>query len=788
MINCENSLSNLDIFKIDSVFLQRQRRKTKSKLGGILTLLIPIICSIAFALLYVNNSNKSDIVTNELISTNTLSYSEQAYIEWNTDIVDVSTIQPFEMITESNKRNVCYQNRGPFTNTEMPICNYGTDLNGEENGVGYVFKLKAKNNIKYVLPIGDSDYVVYHEKNIVAYVIKTYKNQICVYLIGPILDSKCYYFKVDIHSVSGGYTSIINYAMIKNNNNLCLSIYNNDGITYLFKNHTLVQSKTNLNSNYPSYFLSETTFVERNSTHRKIYFTNSSTTTSITTPLFDILNNEIYGENLYYYNSIYRLHLIQTSNNTARLVLEKYDFNNVSVDSILITVFDQNITSSYTINSDTVTANFYNKLYNKIIISITENKNCNICNTQLFAVDIESNTIINTTYTSIYNKTIKRIIRVYSTNVILIEDYNSVNNKLITLSLTAVDINLQTYTISDPSNSDGWFYFNIMNIVKVDNTFILTFLNTYYPSSSNDWSSIINTGGILECNNQNCTSLYTTSFNISPEPFLDLNTTVGSIHFYNKNITIRIKDVLGSISENNDYKINTLQISNNSDIYYPKTLYTVINSNNPIINTSSTSFTNYYIVDNSKTGHDKKFTCYPQPISNKMYLLDNIIYPNLLSCMVNNIINIPFIFDNNLAIYKKFDFNFINIENNNLTGIFLVNLNPFITKTTITSTKAPFFTIVANTFSVYSVLLTFFMFIKNKVFLLQNKDEITRKNTVINDSEVIRVQDSSNFNDIQIDINQSTSNEPTFNDQHLNDQKNVELSNIRHSHLMETTN
>ncbi len=804
MINCENSLSNLDIFQVDSVFLQRQRRKTKSKLGGILTLLIPIICSIAFALLYVNNSNKSDIITKELINTNTLSYSEQAYIEWNTDVVDVSTIQPFEMITESNKRSMCYQNRGSFTNTEMPICNYGTDLISEPNGVGYVFKMNIPTINKNILPITNTDLILYHENNIVAYVISIIKNEFCIYLISQ-FQSSCYPYKFTMDS----FIIKLNVNKFRNeNNDFFFSIYDFINTTYLFKNHKFYSS----DSSGFKFYVNETTLSRVNRhTNPQTYETKNVNSQNTTLVPF-----QLYGGTQWYFGNYFLSYVTNTINFMFEFVLTKINLLDYSrvVNTIQIVnnflLFNNNTQSLNCSDKNFITNESYIRvrLYsNNFFIHISNSKNNNNSVTfyscvVVFNVDSYAlkSKLIETTYNYSMNEKINRIVLFggIDSNSLVIYDYSSIFSK--TKSIICVDEKLNYDYINDFTNQDNWIYNHFWGLKKTQNdTWVFLFNSITIPDEHNNWKNVKNIGGVVECDNSSiCKPLYTTSFNLNNiDENIDLNQIIGQIKINNSIIPIHLYNVLSTTTPTNDYQINVYDIqTKDSDIIIGKVLnkrlYSINVLNKPIVNNSNTYFSNYYNYDNNLLGHDKKFSCIPEPFTNNIYFYSMLIPSNLVYCPIYNYINIPFIFDKGFQTLSS-NLTLNQITNSNLTGIFLVNLNPFITKTTITSTKAPFFTIVANTFSVYSVLLTFFMFIKNKVFLFQNKDEITRKNTVINDNEcqAIHVQDSSNFNDIndiKIDINQTTNNQSIYSDQYLNDQKNVELSNIRHSHLLESTN
>jgi len=242
-------ISKLDIFVVDPIELQIQKSKTKNKFGAFLTLLVCFICVIAFVLLTILNELKEPIITTEIISTSTLNTPINAKIEWNTDLVDVSTIHSFDMITNNMKNTNCIQSRNNTNNiNSIDLCYFSKDLIGEENGTGFVFKLKLQNKLKPVFPYSTADLILFNFDNRYFYVRQMIKNRVCLYDIVENL-KYCFY-----HNSTYLYNYVSTNYFYFNHTNY-VSVNDNLGNLYLFKNHTIFKiEKVNMTYNDINYY------------------------------------------------------------------------------------------------------------------------------------------------------------------------------------------------------------------------------------------------------------------------------------------------------------------------------------------------------------------------------------------------------------------------------------------------------------------------------------------------------------------------------------------------------
>ena len=725
MQTIKTTLSYIDLFQVDSIDIQRQRRKTKTILGGILTLLVPIFCIITFSLLMVNNNNKSDIITNDLINTDLFTTSIQANIEWNTDFVNINTLQTFELVTTAEKNNLCYKNKKNHTSTEIPLCNYGSDLLGEPNGLGYVFKLKIQNDLKPILPLDAFDLILHIENNSIIYVLHTFKNKFCIYFVSILNTiSNCYNYNIvlDYGSIQG---SINTYY---NNDILYFSIKDHFQNLYLFINHTLIIQKT-INKNDNGIFLSNSLYLDYSDENNKFKFIENNTSVTVQTPFNNIIHNVIKTGIIYQPDKILYYKLVNIDDFTITLYIQ-----NISSSLLSNTViFNTSLPLNYTSSEINVKQNGI------ILFYFNVNTNCIKCNTTILSIDLFSlkiNTInLYKEYTSIvFRKLIAR--RMDYSDCTLITD-SDISSQIIK-SIFVIDKFNSIDTIPDFSNQLNWFNSFIWSIIKNynKNTYTLTFMYNFYPQNQNDWNKVISTGNAIECTSTICKPLFSSSFNINKPISYDNNLQIGTITLQDNSYKITLQDVLGKISPQNEYKINVLDISKQNENYFfntlqTKTLYSILLHNENTLNITYSPFSTYYTVDNTNTGNDKKFKCIPEPNSNKFILYSKSFLNNFVDCPIYNIPNIPFIFDNSFSILK--DSSFINIESTNLTGAFILNLNQFFHKTTITSTKTTTFVILTNVASVFTSLITAFLFFKKSIFNFTFKQEINRKDTVIND-------------------------------------------------------
>jgi hypothetical protein len=822
----KNSLSYIDLFQVDSVHIKRQRKKTKNVFGGLLTLSVPLICIGVFLFLYFNNLQKEDIVTNEVFSTLTLTEPLKFKIEWNTDIVNVSSIYPIELVTSTGKQTYCYQslikNSKNELNTkdksgEIELCNFDTDLLGEPNGVGFMFSTVVEKERKYVLPIKQNDFIMYHEKNIVAYVISEEKNNLCIYYISE-FHSVCYYYKFLLE-----HNNLITYFnKFYINNTIYISVFENyNKKIFLFKNHTLFKTE-NTNCRY---FASETTkicFSLFNETNYSVLFSDekNGNNYNFTYPLsdsysidkymnpdyFSFINfdptTNIFKINYYSYNLNYtykyQYKLINSTlykiiNNSSNELNFYYQINCPSEMFSLNLVFNNDFYRKNTNNIEFYIFNYEREKNNQIYFYtcfLTYNFDTLQFNSSLIF------NIYNKTNDSLFSR--EKIHGTYLANTVMISDYiieDKVQNKYQVINFFIIDDQLNIHKINTTKDILYWLTENVWSCSKTkDNTFIFTMLSSSYPINNN-WNSVINIGNIIECTSYSvdCFPLYSSTLNSilkNDTQLIKDNTWIAKLYIStnsdtnlkngnkkNNNILIlNYTDILTSLSMQNEYKIQAYNLAKRNDDFYfglsnYKRLYSININNELLTNSSISGFSNYYIYDNKQLGHDKKFSCIPNPDTNDIDFDKNTIMKNKVECPVYNYINYPFISDDG---YQIADNNLITNKHssNNQIGMFLLNLDPLFIKTTTTSTKASIYTIIGNTLSVYSTLITLFLFIKNKVHNFENKIELNRRQT-IDENEI--ESGSIVYTDNQIYTSNSITNTNKV------DKLNVQLSTIRNS-------
>ncbi len=740
--------SKLDIFVVDPIELQIQKSKTKNKFGAFLTIAICFICIIAFVLLTILNELKQPIITTEIISTSTLNQPVNAKIEWNTDLVDISTIHSFDMITENSKNTDCIQNINNTNNINSTgLCYFSKDLIGEENGTGFVFKLKLKNKLKPLLPFSSTDSIFFNFDNRYFYIRQMIKNRVCLY---DILEYTKYCFYHNSVYLSNYITP--NYFYFNNTN--YVSINDNLGNVYLFKNHTIFKIDK-VDTNYKD-------IIHYNENDKYFYNETSLTIININNINLNIpINKTTYTNNLFHFKytnntQFNNLQIIDpiVNNNTNELILNFTDyfifnFTNITTNNFALSVslyeqeliFDNSTYFSYTIIYDTLYIIVQN-LNNQLLLI----KTINLYSYQVFTNKIYFN-----------DNTIAKYNNIFFISFSIGKSYNSILSLMDASKkyLFLINKDASYIRVNDLTNKNRGFLNSITGVDQISssNYLFYTLTNTF-PIQFNDWSKTINTRGVLNCSinpdmkntlitqTLNCVSPFTNSFNINTEDNINLNQQVASIviNGINENsiIPLTIKDVLGFTNIKHDYKINLYTIVKNNDNYNInknsyKTLYKfntlVLDNNEKILSNAFASEDNYiskYLLqfDNLNTGHDIKYNCIttldnnyrPSTFSNAMVL----IMQNEIDCPFYNLLNIPLLFDNEL-IYFNNKGNRFDDKSTNLTGIFLLNLNDNFYLSKSTPTKDSIFKIIGSIGGIFSSLLTAFMFIKNTWWKKQHK-------------------------------------------------------------------
>ena len=764
-------LKNVDIFVVDPPYVKRDKYKTKNVFGGLLTILVPL-CAIAFFLgLWFYNNSKSDIVTVDLINTNTLSHPLSLTVDWDPRYIDVSTLTPISLVTNANKNSECWQNRNKsYSSFGLDVCNFGTDLRGEQNGVGFVFKIKAENNIKKILPIENNEVILYHEKNIVAYVLSVTKKSLCLFNLNSssISQSQCWDVKVIIKKsqqknndesyYSGSMNLNFYYSKDNSNSKFLFSFYDNIDTFLTIVDHKLVKTvnviqlkKQNREFDhftlndlvYTSSFISEEIFFSWvNKSH--VCFTNTSNSVPTYIPFqsyspVNIYRYNLYG-NLYFdfpeYPTNVKLITFTYKTINSKLIQTTKDFN------ITLTYSPFDYYFWYTLSLDSIIFIETNAKYSSSYIPM-----CKSCFIEFFIINTESkngvdasNNFNNQTKIGSFNKTLNYFtwpkLGLYkSTFMVMFLNLEMTEEEDV---IAVYDYKRDLYMeIPNVFNMKRFVINNIYNVEITDkNTTIVSFSTTFYPSEQDNFENTVNMGGIVECSAIDCWPLYSNSFSINKPENLDSSTVVGTLKFANNALPITLGNVLGQKANDGDYNVNVLSLSlskesstQKSDVFSisqinQKNLYSIKYSSEPTLNISSVAFQNYYVIDNTNSGHDKKFSCIPRPYTNKMFLLDQTVMSNIITCSPSSLSYIPLIFDNMVNVYapiiKKSDF--IRIDGTNLTGVLLVNLAPWFTNTSASSTKSSLASILANVASVFTTSMTLFMFVKRKSFEYHNND------------------------------------------------------------------
>ncbi len=829
--NCRNFFTNIDLFQVDTVFIKRQRRKTKNTLGGVLTILVPILCTAVFLFLYYNNELKQDIINTEIISTTTLNEPLKFRVEWNTDIVNISSVYPIELVTSTGKQTLCYQskmkqmsssskevnniNNDEINNSEIKLCNYDTDLLGEPNGVGFMFETSILKEKKYTLPLIANDFILYHEKNVVAYVISAEKNNFCIYYISK-FQSLCYPFKFVMKN-NNIYTNTDSY--FDDNGNFYLTIYDNIKTTYLFINHKFVQKQDTTNKNKLRYVNQYINFYFINENLISIQVNNSSFTISYVNHTTSTINNYYMNQNyflLYEYNLITKSFLMSYYNYNSSLIerseylinyntsfnksvsISKYNLLNNTFDSTFITECDSEVflsenTKFYTQRKKNVIFYMFSLRYmlnNTHTISnlciITYNYNLRLFKTKklLYTYKLASDESILRYYYfgGISDNTISFFEIFYK---------DKTPNNFTVINFIIIDNNLNFITLNVNQDLLRWLSSNIYTSSINQDSIIFLTRKSNFPLN-NDWNNILNIGNVIECyfHNGSCNPLYVSvlnnqyfNFTNSTQLIARDDTWIAKFYISDSVLTLNYSNIVTSLSNQNEFKIQSYNIiKKNKDYFFGlsnyKRLYSININNDEIISNLYNSFTNYYIYDNTLLGHDKKFSCIPNPITKDIDFNTMSIIKNQVICPIYNYINFPFISDIG---YQITDSNLITTryDTNNQIGMFILNLDPFFFKTTTTSTKASIYTIIGNTLSVYSVLLTLFLFLKNKIYNFENQVELNRRNTVDEDNLDLE-HGSIVYTDNQI-YSSSKIDDTKVDDIKVDDDINIQLSTMRHS-------
>lgn len=760
-------LSKLDVFTVDPVYLQREKQKTKHSFGGFLVILLAISAIISFVLLYLYNESKPNIETVELIaSKNVITSSLPFKIEWEPGVIDVDSI---ELVTQSGKNTECYRSRtNTRSNSSIDLCPFGTDLYSEQNGVGFVFQYNKTFEQKSILPIDPMDILLYTIENEYAYVVHPFRNEFCVYNLKQFTHNCIPYILKTIRE-DGSRTLSMVHNFFTQDSSFYFTIFDNMNATYLFKYNTIVRKFPVYSLGVNPLFISNTTlsYVE--------YMYEKSYNVSV---IDVILNKQITSYSIPRYTNpaksikyaAYTIEdssiIIESSGKTQFgkiYYFTKINYNNNTTIQICINIKkDGEIMANGTNLLNTFSTPFDNT---DIIGAVYKSKAIII-----FSYIDTNNSFVNTTCMLItfhpFNITFFSIVRTYDdikninydymasflqANTIMIVVCNQITNKIIELYMISDD---GTYSVIKPFKFAYNYQELITNVINVnktaDNTYLIYTVQSFLKVHNS--TNVINAGGILKCVNEECTPLYTTTTQVSSYS-KDFNPKVATIRYESFSHPIYLNDVLPSISIKSELSLNIATISTymyKDTVSYAvketssKKIYSIKTSSKNIPSFTDTSLQNYFIIDNTNTGHDSKFTCYT---SNKQYQLeygfDTVEYfSNKQTCITDTYTNIPFLFQDRYFLYYDRDHTFVKEYDNKIVGMFLLNIDDTVKKTTVTGTKSSFFSVLGNVGGLFTTLITLFAFTKNTWWKFMHREEIYEitKRTQNEDQIAIEIQ------------------------------------------------
>lgn len=764
-------LSKLDTFLVDPVYLQREKRNTKTSIGGVFTILLAISCILSFILLFLYNENKKDIQTVELLSSkNTITSGLTFQIQWEPEVIDVDSI---EIVTQSGKNTDCYRSRTPMkSNSSVDLCPFGTDLYSEQNGVGFVFTYNKTFPQKAILPIEPMDMLLYTIENEYAYVVHPLRNEFCVYTLQEFTHN-CVPFKYkSFYNKDAYYFNFkVNYFVV--NDTTYFSIYDNINTIYLFKYNTIVNTYT-----YSPFFSGKVFFITHTSTlsllNDTIYnitdINTGNTLLSYQAPFGYMLaittdyiiyndvittfcNKTIKLGNIHTYTYSIGYSEINIDYTTGNVFLNNSKFlfhysnvNNTDIitkmQGVYMFIFFENIgDSNITIPYIIIHMGTFEVKLNKLDI-IKPAKNIRTGFKRWF--EYASNTIG-------YIIVDKDTPHVYDTYLL------SVDNTI---------VHIHRFNFVKSVEDIGQ---TIININKVSNdTYMLYVMK---PFALNENNIAFNTGGFLKCKLEDCRPVYTTLSNLYTNDG-EFNPKIATVYYDNFKHPIYLNDVTLPVSLKSEIMINTFIYSKSVNNIYGdsisvksqelKRLYTVKTTSVTTLNFTENPNTNYYIFDNTNTGHDNKFICYHS--DNDIVYEHEILFNSLTflenrkNCVITSYDNIPFLFQNVYGIRYIDNRVSFKQKNNNTIGMFLLNIDDTIRKTTITPTKSSPFSVLGSIGGLFSTLITLFAFLKNTWWKYEHRSEIYEFTQRMKEEQInIEIHQVQKINEL-IDKNINTTN------------------------------
>jgi len=784
------SIKKLDIFTVDPVHLHRDKRKTRTFFGTFLTILLSSLTVTLFIILYARNENKAPLVSQEVTTTSNLKQSIQASIEWNSEFVDVDSVQPFFLINNGENTD-CFRSIDidtEITKTNIKLCNYLQDEKNEPNGIGYVFKYKINHALSQAhyndfrqrkfLPFENSDSIIMVKDNFV-YIIQAIKSQFClVNIVDQTFD--CYPITIDTSLRDGAYYLFFDAPFL----GYCFSIFDNKDKAFLFVNHKLNKEYTLINpmrSSYDYYFfflLNEEIVIEVFESSYK--FTSMKNASFV--HLFDYTKH--YNDDNYipgyifistYHNPLNAsqaiflytdVQLVKETNHTLAFFANRVTIKNseifetinytlsynvpVNIDRKRVERIDEcnvfyddtiEVFNKGNVSYKNITRYFY--IIGEEVVYYTATSN-NFSNIPQIAKSCQISSVYPAT------EDYKREVLYIGENLFIMYDYFLENNLKKLEKMIFVDkyCNIDTYTqeIYPYGTYHEFSYKEIKYISKNLTSFTYYFyLDKYSYKRSNTKTGFGSTlwypGPVLEVtiknNIANVKPLFTNTFRTLELVDDTSNEKVASIKILNQNqneISINYEDILPMVNEKNDLQVKVQTVGKQNDqwmkkqAYVSKTLYTyTVPNNQELLNSMSSNDKKfYYSLDNTNSGNQKKFSCL-FPLQDKQSQGIKKFKKNSLNCLDYNLIGVPFLFDNSYFI--KYGDGFYEYSNDEtyFTGIFLITLDDFFYETKTSSTQDSILNIFGVVCGVFSTLISIFAFVKNLKWKFDHRKEINEK-------------------------------------------------------------
>jgi len=754
-------LSKIDCILIDPVELERDKLRTKSTLGGGLTIVLVISTLLSLILLFVYNETKQDIHTVELLSsTHIITNGLPFKIEWEPEVIDASYI---ELVTQSNKKTNCYSTIDKHNNFKvndtLQLCPYGTDLYGENNGVGFVIQYNKTFVQKSILPIEPIDTVMYMLEDEYVYVIHTARDELCVYTLSKFTHN-CVPYKYSSYYDNG---FVFNFNM--NAFEDYFSIEDNKGSIYLFKKDKLV-SNILLNSydyEQSSYnFISNTTIMYVNGNNTDNYRKNITIVDTTT-------NTPVYSTTFYLYSKFYRFSwdkYVMYYQNVPSVTNTTFSIKTFNAVTRNIGIIDTIIYNNGSIISNMDGMYFYFTYptpYNETnIVQKTQNTYVYI---MLEHIDKIKGKITITSVIIDYKMSTVRFNTTTIQNKLYMNDtklktffyrgFGTVSNSLFYMILTESNYYLYDMYLFNSDNtvaSFGLFNFatqlyditlSIINIYKVNADTYLLYTMSPFVTIGN---KTVSTGGLLVCTLSVCKPKYTTVSSMYDDN-QSFNPKVATISYNDFKHELYLQDVLPTHTLKSELMINTYAYNHETVDNHPsfsigtpsaKRLYSMRTSSASRLNFTTDPNTNYYVFDNTQSGHDQKFTCYSPVMDLDYFLLfESLVFlDNRKTCIVNTYNTIPFIFQDKYFIMYDIDRNNRVIPTESrILGMFLLSIDSISKKTTITPTKQSPFSIIGSVGGLFSTLFTVMIFIKGRVRKYKHKQFMTASDTYTQKNE-----------------------------------------------------